>query len=62
MDYRGIRFTIRTRIVRQQWTVAIHPAGVETGEKVVTGARAKAELLAHSMINTWLKQKAAQES
>ena len=62
MDYRGIRYTIRTRIVRQQWSVAIHPTGVELKEKIVTGARLKAEKQAHSMIDTWIKQKRLQEA
>jgi hypothetical protein len=56
VDYRGIRYTIRTRIVRQQWSVTIHAAGVEVMERIVTGARAKAELQARSMINAWLKR------
>jgi hypothetical protein len=62
MDYRGIRYTIRTRIVRQQWAVSIHPNGVETGEKIVTGARTKAEQHAHSMIDAWIRQNRTQEA
>jgi hypothetical protein len=61
MDYKGIRYTIRTRIVRQQWTVSIHPAGVEI-EKIVIGARLKAEQQAQSMIDTWIKKKRAQDA
>jgi hypothetical protein len=29
MKYLGIRYTIRARTEREQWHVAIHPAGVE---------------------------------
>jgi len=53
MEYRGIRYTIRARIEREQWSVAIHPAGVEKPAKVMTGPREKAELQAHSLINKW---------
>jgi hypothetical protein len=56
MEYRGIRYTIRTRIERQEWYVAIHPNGVELPGKVVVGSREEAELQAHSMINDWLRK------
>jgi len=56
MDYRGIRYTIRLGITRQQWCVAIHPENAEIIEKAFTGARLQAELRARSMIDTWLKQ------
>jgi hypothetical protein len=59
MEYRGIRYSIRTRIVRHQWSVAIHPAGGEVAEKVILGARPQAEMVAHSMIDEWLKAHAA---
>jgi hypothetical protein len=55
MEYRGIR-SIRTRIERQEWYVAIHPNGVELPGKVVVGSREEAELQAHSMINYWLRK------
>ena len=29
VEYRGIRYTIRAGIEREQWSVTIHPAGVE---------------------------------
>jgi hypothetical protein len=53
---RGIRYTIRARIEREQWSVAIHPAGVEKAAKVMTGPREKAELQAHFLINKWLEK------
>ncbi len=56
VEYRGIRYTIRARIEREQWSVAIHPAGVEKAGKVMTGPREKAELQAHSLINKWLEK------
>ena len=56
MEYRGIRYTIRARIEREQWSVAIHPAGIEMAGKVMTGPREKAELQAHSLINKWLEK------
>jgi len=54
MEYRGIRYTIRVRIERDQWIVAIHPGDVETAGKVVNGNRAQAESLARVMIDKWL--------
>jgi hypothetical protein len=54
MEYRGIRYTIRTRIERDQWSVAIHPAGVEMKGRVVIGSRRDAELQAHVQIDSWL--------
>jgi hypothetical protein len=56
MEYRGIRYTIRSRIERDQWVVAIHPEDVESAGKVINGNRAEAELLARSMINKWFER------
>jgi hypothetical protein len=61
VEYRGIRYTIRARIEREQWSVAIHPTGVEMKGKVVIGPREKAELQALTMINDWLKKHSAQK-
>src|SRR5258705_10251886 len=55
MDYRGIRYTIRAGIVPRQWSVAIHPPGVDVAARVVNGPRSTAEELARSMIDRWLK-------
>ena len=60
MRYRGIRYTIRTRIERQEWYVTIHPGGVEEPGKVVAGPRADAELQAQSMIDAWLRRRGMQ--
>jgi hypothetical protein len=54
MEYRGIRYTIRARIERDQWSVAIHPGDVESAGKIITGDREQAESLAHSLIDKWL--------
>jgi hypothetical protein len=56
MEHRGIRYTIRTGIVRQTWSVAIHPSGVGAIEKPFKGSRPAAELRAHSMIDRWLQE------
>jgi hypothetical protein len=56
VEYRGIRYTVRVRIEREQWSVAIYPKGVEMLGKVITGPREKAEMLAHSSINKWLEE------
>jgi hypothetical protein len=55
MEYKGIRYTIRARIEREQWSVAIHPAGAEIAGKVVTGPRQRAELHARFLIDRWLQ-------
>ena len=46
MEYRAIRYTVRARIERGEWTVSIHPADIESPRRVVTGTREDAELLA----------------
>jgi hypothetical protein len=61
MEYRGIGYTIRARIEREQWSVAIHPAGIEMAGRVINGPRHSAELQAHSMINRWLEKHPAQK-
>ena len=55
VEYRGVRYTIRARIERQQWSVAIHPAGVEMTSRIVNGSRWEAELKARALIDSWLK-------
>jgi hypothetical protein len=55
VEYRGVRYTIRVRIERNEWAVAIHPAGVAPIERVVAGVRHRAEKLAQAMIDAWLK-------
>lgn len=62
MEYRGIRYTIRVRIEREQWTVAIHPGGVEMAGKVFNGARKDAELHAYILIDKWLKMHPTQNT
>jgi hypothetical protein len=59
MDYKGIRYTIRTCIERQKWSIGIHPRDAEAIEKIVKGTRLEAERRAFSMIDTWRRQKAA---
>ena len=59
MEYRAIRYTVRARIERGEWTVSIHPADIESPRKVVTGTREDAELLARSMIDKWYQARGA---
>jgi hypothetical protein len=61
VEYKGLRYTIRTRIEREQWSVAIHPAGLEMKGRVVIGSRSDAELQARAMINDWLKKHSTQK-
>ena len=53
VKYRRIRYTVRARIERNEWTVSIHPEGAR---RVVTGPRERAELLARSMIDRWYER------
>jgi hypothetical protein len=59
VEYRGIRYTVRTRIERGEWTVSIYPADVESPRRVITGRREDAEMLARSMIDRWYCASAA---
>jgi len=60
MEYRGVRYTIRIGIERQQWRVALHPPGNEfPKEKTVLGTREQAEHEAHSMVDAWLQRQSA---
>ena len=56
VEYREIRYTVRARIERNEWSVSVHPGGIEGARKVVTGPRERAELLARSMINRWYER------
>jgi hypothetical protein len=58
MEYRGIRYTIRTGIERGQWFVVIHPDGVkEVSSNKIFGAREDADAYARRMIRKWLEQR-----
>ena len=59
MEYRGIRYTIRARIERHEWTVSIHPADIESPRKIIAGPREWEEL---SMIDRWYAQRKAEPS
>ena len=45
-----------------QWSVAIHPAGVEIKGRVVIGSREEAEFQARKMIDRWLKKRSTQKT
>jgi hypothetical protein len=58
MEYKDVRYTIRTGIERGQWLVVLHPPGNEfPEEKRVSGTRKSAERKARSMINAWLQRR-----
>lgn len=61
MEYRDIRYTIRVRIEPEQWSVAIHPGGVEMAGKTITGTREHATSRARSMIDKWLEKHPGQQ-
>ena len=60
MEYRGIRYTLRARIEREQWYVAIYPTGIEMKGRIVFGSREEAELQARALIDNWLKRHSTQ--
>jgi hypothetical protein len=41
VEYKGIRYTLRIGIERQQWTAAIHPVGVDTSARDFASGVAK---------------------
>ncbi len=54
MEYRGIRFVLRTTIVRGQWRVAVYIRENDPVERTVKGSRRDAEAAARAMINRLL--------
>jgi hypothetical protein len=57
MEYKGVRYTIRMGIEREQWCVALHPPGNEfPEERLISGPREYVECQARSMINAWLRR------
>jgi hypothetical protein len=63
MEHRGIRYTVRIGIAREQWRVAIYPVGDGLPkEKTVSGTHEDAKITARSMINSWLKQRRSQKA
>jgi hypothetical protein len=58
VEHKGIRYTIRTRIVRHEWCVAVHPADGDVADKIIVGSRSAAEKAAHAMIDSWLRDRA----
>jgi hypothetical protein len=56
-----LRMSVRARFEREQWSVAIHPMGVEMKGRIVIGSRGEAELQARALINDWLKQHSTQK-
>ena len=59
MEYKGIRYTVRATLEREQWHVAIYPDGVETDGRVFSGTRKQAELQARFLITRWLAKRPA---
>jgi hypothetical protein len=61
MEYRGIRYTIRSGIERRQYRVAIRPDEVETPTNKIFGSREDGEAHARRMVDRWLEQNSANE-
>ena len=54
MEYRGIKFVLRTTIVRRQWRVVVYIKENDQVERTVKGSRLEAEAAARAMINRLL--------
>jgi hypothetical protein len=54
VEYRGIRYAVRTSIVRRKWRVAVYINENEPVERTVTGSRLDAERVAQVMIDRLL--------
>lgn len=61
MQYKDIRYTVRTGITPGGWVVVIHPPGAEPIERAFEGSRDSANSKARTMIDAWLKSRPAQE-
>ena len=57
LEYRGIRYALRTSIVRRQWRVVVYITENEPVERTVTGSRVYAEAAARAMIERLLESK-----
>ena len=53
MHYRDIRYSIRARLERGQWVVAVHISDDNVIEKIIFGPRAIADKMARSLIDKW---------
>jgi hypothetical protein len=61
MEHRGIRYTIRIGIAREQWRVAIYPPGNGLPkERTIFGTRDEAIITARAMINALLKKRSTE--
>jgi hypothetical protein len=56
MEFRGIRYAIRTGIERGRLFVVIHPEEIEVPSNKIFGTRERAEVHAHRVINRWLDE------
>ena len=54
MEYRGIRYALRTTIVRRQWKIAVYKTESDTVERTATGSRYEAERVAMDIIDRLL--------
>jgi DNA-binding cell septation regulator SpoVG len=57
MVHRGVQYTIRQGIERDQWTVVVHLPSGKTVEKPTRDSRHAAETAARDIIDKWLEKK-----
>lgn len=55
MEYKGVRYALRTSIVRRRWQVAVYIEESEPVERTVNGSRLEAEAAARAMIDDLLR-------
>jgi hypothetical protein len=55
MQYRGVRYELRTSIVRHEWKVAIYIEENKPVERTIKGSRREAEVKTEDIIGRLLK-------
>jgi hypothetical protein len=62
MDHRGVHYTIRQGIERDQWTAVVNLPRGKTVEKSIQGSRSSADTAARSIVDKWLEKNGPQDA